>query len=187
MPGDDVERGVVDFTGVEFAAPFDRHPASSLPVLEGSHGSFEVARVGEAIGSNRTAVRKRELGAVILAHISARRSVHEVDLEFDAAWNDADLARSNRDAAEFREESERALLRNDEKFAVCIVEIIVDHRFGDEIKVRRQACLCVDVACRRHGPDAGDKGEPCVRNRNGAPAILAYRYVVLVEDGAVFQ
>ena len=84
---------MVDLAGIKPAAPFDDQPARRLFVLEGSDRSLEITRVGEAVGSDRAAVREGKLGTVVLTHVAARGSTNELDLELDAARDEADLAR----------------------------------------------------------------------------------------------
>ena len=43
--------------------------------------------------------------------------------------------------------------------AVGIVEMLIDHRFGDEIDMRGHAGLGVGVACRGHGLHALQEGQ----------------------------
>ena len=70
-------------------------------------------------------------------------------------------------------------LRDNEKLAVGVVEIIVFHGLRGEIDAGRHAGLRVDVARGRHGADALDEGEPLLWNGNRTPAELA--------DGALFR
>ena len=84
-------------------------------------------------------------------------------------------------AAELGEEAQRALLRHDQHLAVGVVEVVVLHRLGGEIDVRRHAGLRVDVAGRRHGAHAREEGELLLRHRHRPPAQLPDRAVVLAE------
>ena len=172
---------MVDLGHVEAAAPLDGEPTGFLFVLEGCRGRLEVARVGEAVGTDGTAVGQCELGTVVLAHKAARRAVDEFNLAFDPARDDADLARAGLDPAELGEEAHSALLRYDQHLAVGVVEIVALHRLGDEIDVGRHASLGVDVAGRRHGAHAREKRELLLRHRHGAPTQLADRAVVLAK------
>ena len=122
VPGYDVKRRMVDLAKIKFSAPFDRHRTRCFVVLESGDRRFEIAPIGETIGADRAAVRQSEGRAIILAQKATRGAINERDLEFDAARQNADFARSNVDTAEFGEKCERALLRNNQKFAVGVVK-----------------------------------------------------------------
>ncbi len=53
-----------------------------------------------------------------------------------------------------------ALLRHEHHLAIGIVEMLIDHRFGDEEDVRGHAGLGVDVARRGHGLHALQERHP---------------------------
>ena len=130
------------------AAPFHVEFGRRVLVLIGRDRREEVARIGEAIGADRPALRQREGAAVILAEIAARGAVRNLDAEFHAARDHGDLAGLDVDAAEFGDEAQIALLRHEHHLAVGIVEMLIDHRFGDEIDMRGHAGL----ACWRRPP-----------------------------------
>src|SRR5208337_521285 len=115
MPGDHVERRVIERAVEEAAAPFERQDASRFLVLEGGDGRREIARVGEAVGADRAAVRQGEGRAVILAQIAARGPRDQRDLELHAAGYHANLARRRYEPSEFGEELELSLLRDDQQ------------------------------------------------------------------------
>src|SRR5215475_15808522 len=104
---------MVDLRHMEAAAPFDRESARFLFVLEGRHGRLEVAGVGEAVRTDGTAVGQRKLGTVVLADVAACGPLDQLDLEFDAARDDANFAGSSLDPAELGEKARPSLLRHD--------------------------------------------------------------------------
>ena len=177
VPGDDVERREAGLGPEQFAAPFDKERVRSIDILVGRTRRQEVARIGEAVGADRPAVRQREATAVILADVGAHRSVDEFDAEDDAARNDADLARLDVDDAELGAEADLALLRDDEEFTVGVIEVLAHHRLRDEHDMRSHAGLSVDVAGGGEGAHAGDEGELVLRHRRGRPAQLPDRQV----------
>src|SRR5918997_5895816 len=128
---------MADLRHVERAAPLHPQARLLLPVLEGGHRRFEIARISQTVGAYGTAIRQGELGAIVLAHVSTGWTVDQLDLELDAARYDADLAGLDGDPAELREEAQRTLLRHDEELAVSVVEVVVFHGLRDEVDVRR--------------------------------------------------
>jgi hypothetical protein len=72
MPGDDVERRVVDLARPQIAAEFRDLLHGSLTVLKPGDGGLEIARVRKAVGSDGAQVGKAKLLAVVLANIAAR-------------------------------------------------------------------------------------------------------------------
>ncbi|MPL83872.1 hypothetical protein SDC9_29831 [bioreactor metagenome] len=175
VPGDDVERAVIDPGLVEAAAPLDDHARTRLAVLEGGDGAFEVARVGEAVRADRAAAGQVELLAVILAHEAAGGAVQHLDPIDEAARQDGDFLGLEVDHAELGAEPQPALLRHHQQLAVGREEIFVLHRAGDEVDVARHADLGVHVARGSDRAHAGDPGQRLARgrHRHRVPAILA--------------
>src|SRR6478752_384975 len=101
---------MLDLRAEQVAAPFDEQRVRRLDVLVGRGRGEEVARVREAIRTDRSAVRQREAAAVVLAHIGARRTVDQLDAEDHAARNDAYFARRDLDHTEFSAEAQAPLL-----------------------------------------------------------------------------
>ncbi len=97
------------------AAPFHVELGRRVLVLVGRDRRQEVARIGEAVGADRPALRQRERAAVILAEIAARRAVGNLDAELDAARDHRDLAGLDVDAAELGDEAQIALLRHEQQ------------------------------------------------------------------------
>src|SRR5262245_28080068 len=115
---------MIELGPVEPAAPFDGKRAGTLLFLVCRGRRLEVTRIGEAIGADWPAIGQGELGAVILAEITARRPVLELDLELHSARDNADFAGAERDAAELGKEEEASVLRHDQKLTVRIVEVV---------------------------------------------------------------
>ena len=132
----------------ERAAPLHEQPRRRVAVLVGRDRRQEVARVGQAVGADRAALGQRERAAVVLAEIAARRAVRQLDAKLDAARDHRDLAGLDVDDAELGAEPQPALLRHEQQLAVGVVEVLVLHRAGDEIDVRRHAGL----RCRHRPP-----------------------------------
>src|ERR1700704_6881923 len=106
VPSDHVERRVIQLRDVEFPAPFHSDAArDAVTVLIGSDRRQEVAPVRETIRADRPALGTGELCAVILADITASRSVEDKHLELDATRNNRDLSRADVDDTHFSEET----------------------------------------------------------------------------------
>ena len=92
VPGDDVERRMADLGDMELAAPFHEHPARRFLLLIGRGRSLEIAGIGEAVRADRSALRQREFGPVVLADIAGGGTLNRIDLEFHAARHNRDFA-----------------------------------------------------------------------------------------------
>ena len=170
VPGDDVQRGVLDGRGPEGASPLDGEGGGGVAVFEGGDGGEEVARVGEAVGSDGAAFGESEGGAVVFADVSAGGTGGEFCAELYAARNDADFSGSDVDGAELGAEAEGAFLRDDEEFAVGVVEIFVLHGAGCEEEMGCHAGVGGGVSCGGDGADAFDEGERVGGDGDGVPA-----------------
>ena len=181
VPGDHIERAVPDRGAVELAAPLHGDRRRHLAVLERRHRGLEVAAVGHAVGADRATPRQLELLAVVLAHEAACRAFQDLDPVDQAARDQRDLLRGQVDDAELGAEPQLAFLRHHQQLAVGRVEVLVDHRGGDQVDVARHADLGVDVAGRGHGPHAGQPGQFLAGMRHRAPAVLAERDHVRID------
>ncbi len=150
VPGHHVDRRMRQLGLEQRAAPFHVQFGRRVLVLIGRDRREEIARIGKAIGADRAALRQREGAAVILAEIAARGAAGNLDAEFHAARDHRDLAGLDVDPAELGDEAQIALLRHEHHLAVGIVEMLIDHRFGDEIDMRGHAGL----ACWRRRPSS---------------------------------
>ena len=180
VPCHHVDRGMRQSGREQRAAPFHEQFGRRVLVLIGCDGGEEVARIGEAIGADRTALRQREGAAVILAHVSTRGPAGDLDAEFHAARDHHDFAGLGIDPAELGDETQIPLLRHEQHLAIGIIEMLIDHRLGDEEDVGRHAGLRVDVARRRHGLHALQEGHVFLRDRRRVPAQLRNHYLLLV-------
>ena len=85
--------------------------------------------------------------------------------------------------AELGAEAQPALLRDDQQFAVGIVEVLALHRCGDEQHVRRHAGHRLAIARGRHRAQPVDEGERLARDRRRAPAQLPDRQFAVLALG----
>src|SRR5438552_3304782 len=121
VPGDDVERRMVEPGHPKIALEFGDHLEGLVAVLEGGDRRAEIARIGEAVGADRAQFWKPEERAVILADIASRSSVRQLDPELDAARNHGNFSGFRLDHAELGGEartSPLSILRN----GGCIAE-----------------------------------------------------------------
>ena len=114
VPGDDVERRMIEVGRPERPAPFHVEGAFCVALLVMRCRRQEVSGIGKAIGADRPAFRQRQRTSVIFAQVSARETVDQFDTHLHATWDDRDLARRNFDDSEFGGEPERALLRHEQ-------------------------------------------------------------------------
>ena len=126
VPGDDVERRMVDRRFVELAAPFDDDAGVTSRSSKAATGALEVARIGQAVGADRAAMRQVEFLAVVLADEAARRAVEQFDAVDQAARDQRDFPAARRSMiAELGAEAQPAFLRHDQQFAIGRIEIFV--------------------------------------------------------------
>ena len=180
VPGHHVDRRMRQRGLEQRAAPFHEQLGRRVLVLIGRDRRQEVARIGEAIGADRPALRQREGAAVVFAEIAARRPIREFDTEFDAARDHRDLAGLDIDPAEFGDEAQGTLLGHEHHLAIGIIKMLIDHRFGDQQDMRGHAGLRVGVARRGHGLHALQEGHVLLRDRRRVPAQLRDRQFMFV-------
>lgn len=119
VPGDDVEGGVRLFGGEEVACEFAQDgPRGGCILLEVCDRDLEVAGVGQAIRSDGTEIREREVALVQLEDVAADGAGGELNAVLDAAGDDADFVWADEEVAEFGADVEDAVLGDDEEVAV---------------------------------------------------------------------
>ena len=172
MPGNHVQRGMINLGTMKLAAPFDRHAAARVAVFEPGDRSFEIARVGQAVRADRTAAGQREFCAVVFANESACLIVQQVNFENHSSRQNAYFKRFKFDLAELGKDRQPARLRNDQQFRIRVVKKLVIHTLVGQVNVSRHPKLRADIAGGRHRSHAGDKGDLLLRERRRIPTIL---------------
>ena len=114
VPGDDVERAVVERRRPQPAEIFLEQLDLAFHVFVGGDGGEEIARIGEAVGADRPQFGQPEEGAVILRDITSRRTVRERSAEADPAGDERDLAGRDVDPAHLGVERQAPLLWDEE-------------------------------------------------------------------------
>ena len=71
MPGDDVERGVVEGRDPETAEELGDDVKIAFAVVEGGDGGEKIARVGEAVGADGAEIGQAEGLAVVFADVAS--------------------------------------------------------------------------------------------------------------------
>jgi len=132
--------------------------AGALPY--GEQRRLEVARIGQAVGTDRAQLRETKKWPVILADITRGLAIRQQTPERDTSRNDGDLARRDLDAAKFGQQVQPAALRDEQQFAVpvdkdprCHVE--VGHIDVDGHAVQRRRVVARHH--RRHRIDQVDR------------------------------
>ena len=160
---------------------------SGVEIFEGGDGRQEIARVGEAVGADRAEVGKPEGRAVVLADVAARRAVRQIDAELDAARDDADLAGRDIEDAEFGGDAQASLLRDDQQFAIGVVEVARLHGGVGGVEVHGHAGLRGRVAAAGNGYQAVDEIGGRLGDGKRIPAQLVGRRGHFVERAAAQQ
>src|SRR4051794_1361717 len=91
VPGDDIERGMVERRGPQRAEEFLDDLGLLVLVLEPGGRSLEIARIGEPVRADRPKFGEPKRQSVILRDIAARLAV-DLDPELDAARDQRDRA-----------------------------------------------------------------------------------------------
>ena len=101
VPGDDVERRMVERRRPQAAERFLDDFGRLVAVLEPGDRRFEIARVGEAVGADRPKLGQAQRQAMVLRDIAARFAV-DLDPELHAARDERDRARARPPAVQAR-------------------------------------------------------------------------------------
>ena len=157
MPGDDIERRVIDGRAPQPAAEFGHQLEVSLAVLERRHGRQKIARIGEPVGADRPQLGQPQRRPVVLADVAARRGVEELHLEACAARDERDFPGAHVEQAEFRRQPQRTLLRDEQQLAIRIVEVAPLHRPVGRVEVNADPALQRHVAVAGHRDQAVDE------------------------------
>ena len=73
VPGDDVERGMIEFRRPERTAPFHMQQGLGVALLVMGDRREEVARIGEAVRADRSALGQRQRATVVFAQITCAK------------------------------------------------------------------------------------------------------------------
>src|SRR5664279_5485167 len=84
VPGDHVERRLAELGDIELAQRLYEKLAWLFLVFERGDWCQKIPRIGQAIGADRAALRQRQIGAVVLADVTSRRPVGQIDFELHA-------------------------------------------------------------------------------------------------------
>ena len=150
VPGDDVERRVVDFRGPETPAELRNELKATASIFVGGVRCLKITRIGEAVRSDRTEIRKTKQRAVVFAHVTAGFGLEKVDAKANAPWDHDDFVRLGLDHAELRRDAQAALLQYDQHLAIGAVEVAIDHRTIGGVHMDRTPGLRAGITVARH-------------------------------------
>src|SRR5438552_4297293 len=172
---------MTDFGGPQVAHDFRDRLAGATAIFVRSSGRLEVARMGEAVRSDRTEIRKTEQCAVVFADVATRVTIEKLDAKPHAAWNHNDLLWLGFNRTELGVEAKATVLQDDQHLAVCAVEVPVLHRPIGRIEMDAAAALRSGIAVPGHCHEALHKVLRLCRNRQRIPAQLIRRGFHIVE------
>jgi hypothetical protein len=167
VPGDDVERRMIDRRRPQRTAEFGDQFEVPGEVLVPRDRRLEIARLGKSVGADRPEIRQAQRRAEILAHIAARGAVRQLDAKAQAARQDGDLQRFDVQDAEFRQQPQPPLLRHHQHFRIGVVEIAPAHRPVGDVPVDRAA------ACAAAEPVPATVNRPSTKSSASAGRELA--------------
>src|SRR5262245_61496221 len=93
MPGDHVERRMIDLGLPQIALKFCDDAEAALDVFVSGDGRQEVTRVGKSVRANWSEFWQSELRAVIFANVASRLAIWQFDQELQPARQNANFAR----------------------------------------------------------------------------------------------
>src|SRR5262245_31599674 len=170
MPPDDIERRVADFRCPQVSQKLCDQLELSFAIFVSGDRVEEIPRVGEPVRADRSEVGHPEMGAKVLADITARCPVEQLDAKAYAAWNDGDLLWRDLEQPHLRGESQPALLRDDQQLAVRVVKKSIDHRAVGDVDVNSAAMVTVWVAVAGHREQTLEEIGGLGRDRQWIPA-----------------
>ncbi len=178
---------MIDLGFPEIAAILRDDAEVAVAIFERRGRREEVARVGETERADRPKIRQPHVLPVVLADVSARRSIWQLDAKFDTARHEDYMTGRDVEHAELGVHGERAGLRNDQQLTVSVVEEPVRHRPVGRVYVNSGACLHgrIAVAAERH--DAVNEVGRFGGNRQRTPPHLVRRRRHFVERTAANQ
>src|SRR6185437_13298255 len=97
-----------------------------------------------------------EVGAEVLAHVTAGEVVGELDAEPDAARHHRDLARADPHRAQLSVHDDRAELRYEQQLAVGVDEVAVPHALAGSVQVDGDPVTGPEVAVAPDSEQAVD-------------------------------
>ncbi len=187
VPGDDVERGMVQRRRPEAALELLHQLGRPLDVLEGGDGRQEVPRIGQAVGADRPQLGQAQQGAIVLADIAARRAIGQLDPEAHPARDHRDLQGLQGQDTHLGDQPQPALLGDDQQLAVGVEEDPIGHRTVGEIEVGRQPRAFGRRSRAGQGDQALDEVLRRIGDRWRIPAQAVGRRLGLLEGARAEQ
>mmetsp|Transcript_9802 Transcript_9802/g.28036 ORF Transcript_9802/g.28036 Transcript_9802/m.28036 type:complete len:322 (+) Transcript_9802:213-1178(+) len=172
VPRHCVKRGEVQLHGEEVPHELVHHGVRALHILIPGHGSLEVPRVGEAVGTDGTEVRQLEVPLEDLENVATAGAVGEADREAVAALNDSNLPRGHCQEAALGDNLKGAELRDNEEVAIGIAEAAVPHIGLARVHVDGVSGLGAGTAGATHGEEPPDEVYRLCRHCQRAPPEL---------------
>src|SRR5947207_12800211 len=148
---------MINFGGPKVAHEFRDKLEGAAAIFVRSSGRLEVARMGEAVRSDRTEIRKTEQCPVVFADVTARVAFDKLDAKPHATWNHNDLLWLGVNHTELGGEAKATVLQYDQHLAVGTVEVAVLHRSIGRIEMDAAAVLRSGIAVPGHCHEALDK------------------------------
>src|SRR6266702_719832 len=141
MPGNYVQRRVVDLSRPETSEEFRRNMEFTITIFVSCRWGFEVARIRQPNCPEGTKVRQEERLAIVLAEITAGLFLHQLHTEFESTWDNGKLAGSRFQNSQLRVQAQCTQLRNDQEFSICTIEKAITHRCIGRIEMNRHPNL----------------------------------------------
>src|SRR5882724_7208412 len=119
--------------------------------------SFEIARIGQAVGTDGAEFGQAKKAAVVFADVTASLLVEKFDAKFYASLNHRDFARRDFNDAHLGAQRKTTELRDDQEFAVGVEKIAIGHRLIGGVDVNAHAGMRIRIAIARDGRKSVDK------------------------------
>ena len=124
---------------------------------------MKVPVVGVAVSTHRTPFGQHKRGTVIFADITAGLPLWQLHLKLDAPGNDQNLTGCHVQGAHLCAGDNGTLLRDDQQFAIGVVEKARGHILAGPVKMNRRADVHLLLAIGGHGDQTVDKIAAIVR------------------------
>src|SRR4051794_23452343 len=143
MPGDDIERRMVDLARPQIAAELLHDLTRGVAVFIPRLRRFKVARIRQSVRSDRSQVGQAELSTIVLAYVTAQFLIVRVRfyLESQAPGYAHNFARTGLNVTQLCKKADPSLFRHEQHLPIRVIEVPVTHTFVEGIDVYRDPRL----------------------------------------------
>src|ERR1035438_4752371 len=157
VPCNHVQRRVIDGCSPESSLKLGHDAKVALAIFKRGDGCQKIARVRQSICPNRPQVRQAKERTIVLADVTSRFLVEQLNTEADSALNHGDLAGTGLENPHLCTQQQTPGLGYDQHLTIGVVEKAIRHRGVRDVDVNPDAGMSMRVAIARHGDEAVDE------------------------------